>query len=140
MKLITVTVMLIILSWWRLWMLLTEFWCCQHFKMLVPDAVGTDALVSNIRHQHRCYRRSQGRMPNNCFYNWLKIHRFLQMCNIFLSNLCFAPCSLFAKFRTNFNAKMTKMNGNGLKVLKMIKLNSKAVSFTYIKIFYRYSP
>ena len=35
--LITVTVMLIIWSWWRLWMLLTEFWCFQHFEMLVPD-------------------------------------------------------------------------------------------------------
>ena len=50
------------------------------------------------------------------------------MCNIFLSNLCFAPCPLCATVKKNFNSKMTKMNGNGLNmVFKVIKLTSKAV-------------
>ena len=52
------------------------------------------------------------------------------MCNIFLRNLCFAPCPQCATVRKNFNSKMTKMNGNGLNmVFKMIKLTSKAVFY-----------
>ena len=50
------------------------------------------------------------------------------LCNIFLSNLCFAPCPLCATVKKNFNSKMTKMNGNGLNmVFKVIKLTSKAM-------------
>ena len=50
------------------------------------------------------------------------------MCNIFLSNLCFAPCPLCATVKKKFNSKMTKMNENGLNmVFKVIKLTSKSV-------------
>ena len=52
------------------------------------------------------------------------------MCNIFLSNLCFASCPLCATLRKNFNSKMTKINGNGLNmVFKMIELTSKTVFY-----------
>ena len=56
------------------------------------------------------------------------------MCNVFLRNLCFAPCPQCATVRKNFNSKMTKMNGNGLNmVFKMIKLTSKSVFYHWYK-------
>ena len=81
------------------------------------------------------------------YLHWLYPICIPQILNIvpnvqhFLSNLCFATCPLCATLRKNFNSKMTKMNGNRLNIVfKMIKLTSKAVFTTYIKIFYRFSP
>ena len=50
------------------------------------------------------------------------------MCNIFLSNLCFAPCPLCATVKKILYSKMTKMNRNELNIVfTVIKLTSKAV-------------